>query len=100
MRELLSFTKGNIPEACRISGLSRSRLYLLLKKYNLSKSFPLTWVPADRILPGSTESCLEGLFPCFQYGFPFTFSNLSHAPYEIIEKKFFGGLAYFLIISK
>ena len=41
MRELLSFTKGNIPEACRISGLSRSRLYLLLKKYNLSKSFPM-----------------------------------------------------------
>jgi two-component system NtrC family response regulator len=41
LRELLSFTKGNIPEACRISGLSRSRIYLLLKKHNLSKSFPL-----------------------------------------------------------
>jgi two-component system NtrC family response regulator len=41
LRALLSLTKANIPEACRISGLSRSRLYLLLKKYNLSKSFPL-----------------------------------------------------------
>lgn len=30
---LLSFVKGNIAEACRISGLSRSRLYTLLKKY-------------------------------------------------------------------
>jgi two-component system NtrC family response regulator len=41
LRELLSFTKGDIPEACRISGLSRSRLYLLLKKYKLTKAFPL-----------------------------------------------------------
>jgi DNA-binding NtrC family response regulator len=41
LRELLSFTKGDIPEACQISGLSRSRLYLLLKKYQLTKAFPL-----------------------------------------------------------
>lgn len=39
LRDLISFTRGNIPEACRISGLSRSRFYLLLKKHNISKSF-------------------------------------------------------------
>jgi two-component system NtrC family response regulator len=36
LRDLISFTQGNIKEACGISGLSRSRLYLLLKKYNIS----------------------------------------------------------------
>jgi two-component system, NtrC family, response regulator len=35
LKDLISFTKGDIKEACRISGLSRSRLYLLLKKYNI-----------------------------------------------------------------
>jgi two-component system, NtrC family, response regulator len=39
LHDLLSFTQGNIQEACRISGLSRSRFYLLLKKYKISKSF-------------------------------------------------------------
>ena len=39
LHDLLSFTRGNIQEACRISGLSRSRFYLLLKKYKISKSF-------------------------------------------------------------
>ena len=39
LRDLISFTRGNISEACRISGLSRSRFYLLLKKHNISKSF-------------------------------------------------------------
>ena len=39
LHDLLSFTRGNIPEACRISGLSRSRFYLLLKKHKISKSF-------------------------------------------------------------
>jgi two-component system NtrC family response regulator len=39
LHDLLSFTQGNIQEACRISGLSRSRFYLLLKKYRISKSF-------------------------------------------------------------
>jgi len=38
LKDLLSFTKGDIKEACQISGLSRSRLYLLLKKYNISTS--------------------------------------------------------------
>lgn len=39
LHDLLSFTRGNIPEACRISGLSRSRFYLLLKRHKISKSF-------------------------------------------------------------
>jgi two-component system NtrC family response regulator len=39
LHDLLSFTRGNILEACRISGLSRSRFYLLLKKHKISKSF-------------------------------------------------------------
>jgi len=39
LHDLLSFTHGNIQEACRISGLSRSRFYLLLKKHKISKSF-------------------------------------------------------------
>jgi two-component system NtrC family response regulator len=36
LKDLISLTKGNIKEACQISGLSRSRLYLLLKKYSIS----------------------------------------------------------------
>ena len=39
LRDLISFTRGNISEACRISGLSRSRFYLLLKRHKISKSF-------------------------------------------------------------
>jgi two-component system NtrC family response regulator len=38
LRDLISFTKGDIKGACQISGLSRSRLYLLFKKYNISTS--------------------------------------------------------------
>ena len=33
LKDLMLLTKGDIKEACRISGLSRSRLYYLLKKY-------------------------------------------------------------------
>jgi two-component system NtrC family response regulator len=33
LKELISFTGGDSSEACRISGLSRSRFYTLLKKY-------------------------------------------------------------------
>jgi DNA-binding NtrC family response regulator len=33
LKELISFTGGDSNEACRISGLSRSRFYTLLKKY-------------------------------------------------------------------
>jgi two-component system NtrC family response regulator len=36
LHDLMLFTKGNITEACRISGLSRSRLYGLLKKHKIS----------------------------------------------------------------
>jgi two-component system NtrC family response regulator len=36
LKDLILFTKGDIKEACRISGLSRSRLYLLLKKHHIS----------------------------------------------------------------
>jgi len=34
--------KGDIPEAVRISGVSRSRLYSLLKKHRLSPKIPFT----------------------------------------------------------
>ncbi len=37
LRDLLYFTSNNIPEACKVSGLSRSRLYLLLKKHGISR---------------------------------------------------------------
>ena len=36
--DLLSITRGDIKEACRVSGLSRPRLYTLMKKHNLLKS--------------------------------------------------------------
>jgi two-component system NtrC family response regulator len=38
LTELKAITGGNIGEACRISGLSRPRLYALLKKYRLTKT--------------------------------------------------------------
>ncbi len=36
LHELIAHTGGNIKKACKISGMSRSRLYVLLKKHNLS----------------------------------------------------------------
>jgi len=36
LEELMARTQGNIREACQVSGLSRSRLYGLLKKYALT----------------------------------------------------------------
>jgi two-component system NtrC family response regulator len=36
LRDLLNYTRGNIREACSISGLSRSRLYALLKEYRVT----------------------------------------------------------------
>jgi two-component system NtrC family response regulator len=36
--ELMDLTGKNIPEACRISGLSQSRLYALLKKNAISRT--------------------------------------------------------------
>ena len=38
LTSLMQRTKGDIGETCRISGLSRSRLYTLLKKYRISPS--------------------------------------------------------------
>ncbi len=38
LSSLLRRTNGDVGEACRISGLSRSRLYTLLKKYGLKPS--------------------------------------------------------------
>ena len=38
LRDLIEHTKGDIQQACQVSGLSRSRLYALLKKYHLSSS--------------------------------------------------------------
>ncbi len=38
LRDLMFHTRGSIKEACKISGLSRSRLYALLKQYNLTSS--------------------------------------------------------------
>jgi len=35
LTELLRITERNIPEACRIAGISRARLYAMLKKYQL-----------------------------------------------------------------
>jgi two-component system, NtrC family, response regulator len=37
LEDLLSFTRGNINESCRISGLGRARLYGLMKLYNISR---------------------------------------------------------------
>ncbi len=38
LQELMQQVKGNIPGACQVSGLSRARLYSLLKHYNISPS--------------------------------------------------------------
>jgi len=35
INNLMAMTRGNVPDACRISGLSRGHLYNLLKKYKL-----------------------------------------------------------------
>ncbi len=38
LRHLMMSTKGNLKQACQISDLGRTRLYLLLKKYNISRT--------------------------------------------------------------
>ena len=51
LKVLLTSTKGSIPEACRISGVSRSRFYVLLKKYNLLKpSYGLAGITKESLL--------------------------------------------------
>lgn len=37
LHDLMEITDKNVPEACRISGLSQSRLYAVLKKNNISR---------------------------------------------------------------
>ena len=37
LHELMALTEGHIKEACRISGLSQSRIYALLEKHGVSK---------------------------------------------------------------
>ena len=36
LQQVFSYTQGNIKEACKVSGLSRARLYQLINLYNLS----------------------------------------------------------------
>jgi two-component system NtrC family response regulator len=36
LRSLMAAIEGDMKEACRISGLSRSRLYVLLNKYKIN----------------------------------------------------------------
>jgi len=38
LQDLMEISGKDIPEACRISGLSQSRLYALLKKYSISRN--------------------------------------------------------------
>jgi two-component system NtrC family response regulator len=40
LQDLIAFTRRDIKKACQISGISRSRLYELLSKHNLSLSSP------------------------------------------------------------
>ena len=40
LQDLLAAVAGNIDDACRISGLSRSRLYTLLRKHQISAKLP------------------------------------------------------------
>jgi two-component system NtrC family response regulator len=42
LKELIAQSKGDVQKACRIAGLSRSRLYALLKKYQISTSVMLS----------------------------------------------------------
>ena len=44
--QLMAMTRGNIKEACHVSGLGRTRLYSLLKKYGVSR---LGWPSQDTV---------------------------------------------------
>jgi len=39
LKELVSIAGSDLLEACRVAGISRSRLYTLLKKYGIPTSF-------------------------------------------------------------
>ena len=45
--QLMEMTRGNIKQACNVSGLGRTRLYTLLKKYGVSR---LGWPAEEPIL--------------------------------------------------
>jgi two-component system, NtrC family, response regulator len=45
LQEVVSFTKGNMREACRISGLSRSRFYERIKKYGIRHNTSINAAP-------------------------------------------------------
>lgn len=38
-QDLIDFTQGDIKASCRLAGLSRSRLYALMKKHNISRKY-------------------------------------------------------------
>ncbi len=50
LQDLMQQEKGNIQAACRVSGLSRPRLYSLLKQYEITPS-PAVKLPADLVTP-------------------------------------------------
>ena len=39
LKDLMTITAGDIKKACQLSGLSRTRLYVLLKKHNITTHF-------------------------------------------------------------
>ena len=39
LKNLITITAGDNKKACQLSGLSRTRLYVLLKKHNISTHF-------------------------------------------------------------
>jgi two-component system NtrC family response regulator len=49
LEALLKQTSGKIRQACRISGLSRSRLYTLLKKYDIPPTYPMIRVNGEKM---------------------------------------------------
>lgn len=51
LQKLMQQAKGNIQVACQVSGLSRARLYSLLKQYDISPSLAAKQPPT----PGSSE---------------------------------------------
>ncbi|VFQ45560.1 sigma-54-dependent transcriptional regulator [Desulfoluna butyratoxydans] len=51
LKHLMRVTRGNIKEACQVSGLGRTRLYTLMKKYGISR---LGWSTAE---PEKDDAC-------------------------------------------
>ncbi len=57
LEELVGRTRGNIRDACRISGLSRSRLYALLKEHNLSPAVIPFLIPSRLLATSLLSPC-------------------------------------------